>query len=99
MDDTREQAGTAEQEAIARKFYWVGWFFLPLLWLLSWGYFRNVAEDKKTPAIRWYIRYGLIQCGCCMLVMLTWAVVYFFVRPHMGTFGSALAVITPKGYL
>ena len=84
---------------ICRRYFIVGCFLLPFIWLVNSVWFFKEAFIKKNghPMIRRYVGGSIIGTLTWTAVLIAWTCIYQTQRPFWGVFGDYISVIVPNG--
>nr|Q54BR1.2 RecName: Full=Probable gamma-secretase subunit PEN-2 [Dictyostelium discoideum] len=81
---------------IAKKLWFIGFFFLPWVWLINILYFipyRNSLNDK----VKWYLKFSLIGFLGYSTIFMGWMGIYLVNRNKWGAFGDDISITIPFG--
>ncbi|EGC31256.1 hypothetical protein DICPUDRAFT_40183 [Dictyostelium purpureum] len=81
---------------IAKKLWFIGFFFLPWVWLINILYFvphRNNLNDK----VKWYLKFSLIGFFAYSTIFMAWMGIYLVNRNKWGAFGDNISITIPFG--
>lgn len=98
MDKAR--LSNAEKLKICQRYYHIGFFALPVMWMINYLWFR---DEVKAPAFEEQeeIRRIRNRCGfgalLWILVLSVWIIVYQTNRVRWGAFGDNISFIIPTG--
>lgn len=90
---------TDEKLNLSRKYFYIGFAFLPFVWLVNAVWFFKEAFIKKDPpkGLRVYVVGSLIGCVAWLLAFSMWIAIYQTQRPHWGAAGDYLSFWVPVG--
>lgn len=93
------RATEEEKVKICRKYFIVGWFLLPFVWLVNVVWFFKLAFITKPthPVIRRYVLGSLLGVVVWTLLVIGWTVLYQTQRPNWGDAGDYISVVVPYG--
>jgi len=88
-----------EKFKISRKYFIIGFFVLPMVWLMNCVWFFREAFLKKNapPGLRRYVGGSLIGFLVWLVVLVVWMSVYQTQRPNWDAFGDYISFTVPVG--
>ena len=89
----------ADKLNICRKYFIIGCFLLPMVWLMNVVWFLREAFFRKNapPGLRRYVGGSLIGFLVWLAVFVVWVSVYQTQRPHWNAFGDYISFTVPLG--
>jgi len=96
-----ERVSADEKVKLCRKYFYVGFFALPVVWLVNAVWFFRDAFIKKDPPpmLRRYVIYSTIGSLVWIILMVTWITCYQILRPDWGAAGDYISFNVPRGEL
>ena len=96
-----DQVSPEEQIKICRKYFIIGCFGLPFVWLVnSIWFFRQAFIRKGSPRkMKMYLLGSMIGFLVWTLVFIVWTVVYQTQRVFWGDAGVRISFVVPAGKL
>ncbi|ESN92306.1 hypothetical protein HELRODRAFT_89658 [Helobdella robusta] len=93
---------TSEEKLhICKMYFRIGFFLLPLVWIMNFlWFFKEVFRKTPTPMrkqMRKYLVLSLVGAICYSTLMLIWVIVYNLKRFDWDRFGDKLTLIFPVG--
>ena len=90
-----------EKLKISRKYFIIGFFVLPAVWLANAVWFFKEAFIKKQghPMIRRYVAWSMLGVLVWVVVIVIWTAVYQTQRPNWGAAGDYISLTVPVGKL
>lgn len=87
-----------EKLKISRKYFIIGCFLLPMVWLMNavW-FFREAFFKRSNPTLRLYVGGSLVGFLVWLVVFIVWVAVYQTQRPHWDAFGDYISFTVPLG--
>lgn len=87
-----------EKLKISRKYFIIGCFLLPMVWLMNavW-FFREAFCKDAPPALRRYVGGSLIGFLVWLALFIVWVAVYQTQRPNWDAFGDYISFTVPLG--
>ena len=84
---------------ISRKYFIIGFFLLPMVWLMNSVWFFREAFCKKTasPRLRRYVAGSMVGFLVWLAVFIVWVSVYQTQRPHWDAIGDYISFTVPLG--
>ena len=94
-----ERMSTDEKLNLSRKYFYIGFAFLPFVWLVNAVWFFKEAFIKKEPLknLRFYVLGSIIGVIVWLLVFIAWTVVYQTQRSLWGAAGDYISFWVPTG--
>ncbi len=88
-----------EKVKIARKYFIVGCFLLPFVWLvlIIWFFKEAFLTKNANPMIRRYVCWALIGFVIWAAGIVVWTSVYQTQRPDWGAGGDYISYVVPVG--
>jgi presenilin enhancer 2 len=88
-----------EKEALCRKYFVLGCFLVPFLWLINFIWFFKEAFCGLQPnkKIRRYILQSLLGCVVWIACWTAWIVIYQRDRASWGIIGDMISATAPNG--
>ena len=88
-----------EKLKICRRYFHIGCFGLPFVWLInSVWFFREAFFKKDTPLkLRWYVLASLLGLLIWSIVFVIWTSVYQTQRVKWGAPGVRISFVVPSG--
>eukprot|EP00126_Sphaerothecum_destruens_P003501 Sdes_comp17254_c0_seq1m6443 len=83
---------------ISRRFYYGGFLFLPLLWILNfvWLFYPSRQSDAL-PMTQVYVNRSLVGAVVFLFFLVVWIIIYQQQRVEWGETGDRLSLIIPLG--
>jgi len=96
-----DKVSEEEKLKISRKYFILGFFLLPVVWLANAVWFFREAFIKKHghPKIRHYVAWSMIGVLVWVAVVVIWTSVYQTQRPNWGAAGDYISFTVPVGKL
>ena len=96
-----ERVSPEEKVKLCRKYFYVGFFALPVVWLVNAMWFFKDAFINKDPPpmLRRYVIYSAIGSLAWIILMVSWISCYQSLRPDWGAFGDYISFNVPRGEL
>lgn len=98
-----ERMKNPEKLELCRKYFIIGCFALPFMWLINFVWFFKEAFVKpaydEQKQIRKYISWSLIGAIIWTMVLITWVTIFQLKRVDWGQTGDRLSLVIPKGML
>lgn len=96
-----DKVSEEEKLKISRKYFILGFFLLPVVWLANAVWFFREAFIKKHghPKIRRYVAWSMIGVLVWVAVVVIWTSVYQTQRPNWGAAGDYISFTVPVGKL
>lgn len=90
-----------EKLKISRKYFIIGFFVLPAVWLANAIWFFKEAFIKRQghPMIRRYVAGSMLGVLVWVAVVVIWTAVYQTQRPNWGAAGDYISLTVPVGKL
>ena len=88
-----------EKLKISRKYFIIGFFLLPMVWLMNgmW-FFREAFLKKNSPLLlKRYVGGSLVGFLVWLAVAIVWVSVYQTQRPNWGAIGDYISFTVPLG--
>lgn len=93
-----EKVSDEEKVAICRRYFWGGFFFLPLLWIVnSVWFFRLAIKKNGNHMIRKYVAGSVVGAIVWIAVIIVWTSIYQTTRVNWGAFGDYISLTVPFG--
>ena len=94
-----DKVSQEEKVKICKKYFKIGCFLLPFVWLVNIVWFFKEAFLKKPsdPTIRRYVGASIIGTVIWTAGVIVWTVVYQTQRASWGVGGDYISVIVPIG--
>ena len=88
-----------EKLKISRKYFIIGFFLLPMVWLMNCVWFFREAFLKKNSPLRLkhYVGGSLLGFLVWLAVAIVWVSVYQTQRPNWGAIGDYISFTVPLG--
>lgn len=94
-----DKASEEDKVKICKRYFIIGCFLLPFVWLVNSIWFFREAFIKKNghPMIRRYVLSSILGTLIWTAVLVAWTYLYQTQRPNWGAFGDYISVIVPYG--
>lgn len=88
-----------ERVKICKRYFKIGWFLLPFVWLVNvvWFFKRAFITKPTHPVIRRYVLASLLGVVIWTLLVVGWTVVYQTQRVNWGVGGDYISLVVPYG--
>ncbi|KXS15131.1 hypothetical protein M427DRAFT_330319 [Gonapodya prolifera JEL478] len=85
--------------SVCKKFFFGGFLFLPILWLINFVYMYPIirARNDLSHDVRKYAFLSLAGAVLWLLILITWGIIFETQRDVWGVRGDMLSVVIPKG--
>ncbi|KAL2911576.1 hypothetical protein HK105_208949 [Polyrhizophydium stewartii] len=85
--------------ALSRRYFLLGFLFLPWLWLVNFIYVYPVTRKRPElpPAVRSYAMYSLAGSAVWLVIVVAWLSVYLTQRSSWGAIGDRISAYVPIG--
>lgn len=87
---------------VSRRLFLIGFFGLPLVWLLNYVYLFPYLRKPTTPAnTKWFAHLSLLFFAMEAFVLVTWITIFLIFHNSMGPhgqWGDWISLRTPYGY-
>ena len=93
-----DRVSSEEKLQICRKYFIIGAFALPLVWLVNVIWFLREATKRSAPRkMRLYVGGSFIGVVAWLAVVAIWVSVYLTQRPNWGPAGDYISFVVPLG--
>lgn len=93
-----ERVSPEEKLQICRKYFIIGAFALPLVWLINVVWFLREALKKSAPRqMRLYVMGSFVGVVVWAALFAAWLSIYLTQRASWGPSGDAISFIVPVG--
>ena len=102
MDFSNSKLTDADKCALCRKYFYLGFAFLPFLWAINTVWFFKEAfirkpEFPEQPAIKRLVIMSGILSVICLTALITWMSIFTNYRAQWGELGDRLSFNIPTG--
>ncbi|KAE9554858.1 hypothetical protein FO519_001973 [Halicephalobus sp. NKZ332] len=92
-----------EQLALCRKYFYIGCFCLPFVWLINTIWFFETAFKKEPfhqqPLIRRYVTWSMIGAVTWGVLLIGWNVAFHYFRTEYAQYLDYLSFTFAVGYV
>ena len=88
-----------EKLKISRRYFIIGFFLLPFVWLVNgvWFFREAFLKGRGHPSLRRYVAYSLLGSLLWVVAVVIWTSVYQTQRRHWGAGGDYISFTLPQG--
>uniref|UniRef100_A0A7E4VL14 Gamma-secretase subunit PEN-2 n=1 Tax=Panagrellus redivivus TaxID=6233 RepID=A0A7E4VL14_PANRE len=101
MDITK--VDNAEKVRLCKKYFYIGLFFLPFVWVTNFFWFFQPAYRWKSfpeqKILRKYTTLSIIGALLWGTLLLTWNILFQYFRTDYAQYTDYLSFVFPVGYL
>uniref|UniRef100_A0A914Z6L8 Gamma-secretase subunit PEN-2 n=1 Tax=Panagrolaimus superbus TaxID=310955 RepID=A0A914Z6L8_9BILA len=97
-----ERIRDTEKLDLCRKYFYIGCFCLPFVWLVNFVWFFKHAYKRphfaQQELIRKYTTFSIIGCIIWTILIVAWNIVFHYYRTSYAQYADYLSFVFPIGY-